>query len=214
MATSASSVRKSNHSRLRRHRGFSLVEVTLSLGIISFAFVGIFTLIPTGLHTFRQATDASIGSQIAQRVIGDALQTDYDVLTDEANLPNSPSETPANYTFRAPAVHAPAFRYFDDQGVELVRATPAEPPTDDEKRRIVYWVNTRIQPRTERVQTGSEACLQHLATITVQVATNPANRTLNVTTDDDPASGLGKDLLKPTPGVAISTYTTFVARNR
>jgi uncharacterized protein (TIGR02598 family) len=191
-----------------------MVEVTLSIGVISFAFVGVFGLIPTGLNTFRKATDASIGSQIAQRVIGDARQTDYDVLTDEAHLPNYPKEPPAGFTFRAPAVGAPAFRYFDDQGMEVVLAVPGEAPTAQEKSRILYWVNTRIRPRTERVQTGAEANLQHLATVTVQVATNPGNLPLDAAEDNDSAKGLSKDLLRPVPGVAVSTYTTFVARNK
>jgi uncharacterized protein (TIGR02598 family) len=214
MAASAPSDRKSNRGRFHRSRGFSLVEVTLSIGIISFAFVGIFTLIPTGLNTFRQATDASVGSQIAQCVIGDIQQTDYVVLTDEANLPQGPAELPANYTFRGPAVNAPAFRYFDEQGVEVILASPGDAPNADEKRRILYWVNTRIQPRTQRVQTGAEPCLRHLATVTIQVATNPSNWPLTVATDDDPGKGLGKNLLTQVPGVTISTHTTFVARNR
>lgn len=214
MAISAPSVPEAKPVRSRCDQGFSLVEVTLSLGIISFAFLSIFMLIPTGLNTFREATDASIGSQIAQRVIGDAQQTDYDRLTDEANLPNYPAEPPAGFTFRAPAVQAPAFRYFDDQGMEVVLATPGDLLSEQEKCRIVYWVNTRIRPRTERVQTAAEANLQHLATVTIQVATNPGNRPLTVADADDPAKGLHRDLLRPVPGVPVSTYTTFVARNK
>ena len=109
---------------------------------------------------------------------------------------------------------APAYRYFDDQGVEVVLAVPGESPSEVEKRRIVYWVNTRVRPRAERVQTGSTVDLQHLASITVQVATNPGNRTLAVAAGSDPSKGLNKDLFQPVPGVAVSTYTTFLVRNQ
>ena len=38
---------------------FSLVEVTLAIGIIAFAFVALFGLLPTGMQTFRTSVDAT-----------------------------------------------------------------------------------------------------------------------------------------------------------
>jgi uncharacterized protein (TIGR02598 family) len=38
---------------------FSLVEITLSIGIIAFAFVALFGLLPSGLTVFRQSIDAA-----------------------------------------------------------------------------------------------------------------------------------------------------------
>ncbi|MDB6153057.1 MAG: hypothetical protein JWL90_1510 [Chthoniobacteraceae bacterium] len=40
-------------------RGFSLIEITLSLGIIAFAFVALFGLLPMGLSVFRTSVDAA-----------------------------------------------------------------------------------------------------------------------------------------------------------
>ena len=80
--------------RRRARLGFSLVEITLALGIIAFAFVTVFGLLPAGLRAFRQAMDVSIGSQIIQRVLNDAEQTDFSQLISQV-------------------------RYFDDQGNEL-----------------------------------------------------------------------------------------------
>jgi len=77
--------------------GFSLVEVTIAMGIVSFAFLTMLGLIPTGLKTFRSAIDTSVGGQIFQRVINEAQQTDFDTLVGSD----------------------PAVRYFDDQGNEL-----------------------------------------------------------------------------------------------
>lgn len=54
-------------ARLHRH-AFSLVEVVLALGVVSFAFVGIIGLLPVGLQTSRQAQETSVQSQIAQQV--------------------------------------------------------------------------------------------------------------------------------------------------
>lgn len=39
--------------------GFSLVEITLAIGIIAFAFVALFGLLPSGLSVFRQSIDAA-----------------------------------------------------------------------------------------------------------------------------------------------------------
>ena len=39
--------------------GFSLVEITLAIGIIAFAFVALFGLLPSGLSVFRQAIDSA-----------------------------------------------------------------------------------------------------------------------------------------------------------
>lgn len=83
--------------RFRRVRGFSLVEVVLAIGVVALAFIPIFSLLPAGLTTFRQAIDNSLGSQIVQRLVGDAQQTDYATLI-------------ATATYQ---------RYFDEQGNEV-----------------------------------------------------------------------------------------------
>ena len=80
--------------------GFSLVEVVLAIGIVSFAFVGLFGLLPAGLNVFRQAIDNSVGSQIVQRLVNEAQQTYFPTLT----------------------TAAPTKRYFDDQGNEVTSA--------------------------------------------------------------------------------------------
>ena len=51
---------------LRRDDGFSLVEVTLAIGIIAFAFVALFGLLPMGMTTFRAAVDSTNDTSIMQ----------------------------------------------------------------------------------------------------------------------------------------------------
>jgi uncharacterized protein (TIGR02598 family) len=200
-AHSARSLPRS-HRPSRHRKGFSLVEVVLSIGIVAFAFVSVLGMIPTGLSTFRQAMDTSVGSQIAQRVINDALQTDFDVLVDEdsSSVPQS-----ADYTFRAPDKDGGAFRYFDEEGTEIVVEPPDRALTSDESRQVVYWVNMRIKPQTDGVQTGADGNLKHLATVTVQVANNPGNQALGVGSDN---------LLTSMPGVSVHTYSALAPRNK
>ncbi len=84
-------------SRTSHRSGFSLVELVLAIGIVSFAFVSLFALLPAGLTTFRQTMDTTIGSQIVHRIINEAQQTDYPTLVATPTLD----------------------RYFDDQGNEV-----------------------------------------------------------------------------------------------
>jgi uncharacterized protein (TIGR02598 family) len=70
----------------RRH-GFTLVEVTISLGIVAFAMVSLVGMIPAGLSNFRGAMSQTVEAQIVQ-----ALSEDI-ALTDFSNLPDLTSRT-------------------------------------------------------------------------------------------------------------------------
>lgn len=58
-------------SRFPTTRAFSLVEVVLALGIVSFGLVSILGLIPVGLGNFREARKFAIEAGIAQRLAAD-----------------------------------------------------------------------------------------------------------------------------------------------
>ncbi len=102
MNLSAKSIPSLRRSALRRclsgHGGFTLVEVTMAIGIISFAFVATIGLLPVGLSVSRQAIETTIQSQIVQQLTTQALQTDFSQLE---NLGNPQKTEPY---------------YFDDQG--------------------------------------------------------------------------------------------------
>lgn len=86
-----------------RRRAFSLVEVTLALGIISFALVALLGTMPVGLNTMRQAALQTTESQIVREVSANALMTSY-----------------TNYSGKS--------FFYDDEGV-LLTNSPAPPPT-------------------------------------------------------------------------------------
>ncbi len=60
--------------------GFSLVEVTLALGLVTFAAVAILGLLPTGLLVMRQAMDQTVQAQILRSIAGQALVEPFDQL--------------------------------------------------------------------------------------------------------------------------------------
>ena len=64
----------------RLAQGFSLVEVALALGIVAFAFVSLFGLLPVGLTTFRNAIDTTNESRIVQSFVSKVIATDFENL--------------------------------------------------------------------------------------------------------------------------------------
>ena len=150
--------------------GFSLVEVALALGLVSFAFVSLLGMLPSGLNTFQSAIDTAVGAQIIQRVVGDAQQTDFEALVEQQ---------PA--AFRKPV------RFFDDQGNELPGAAGA-----------IYHVNTRVTPVSGLPKDKEAAENLHLATVTFQIANNPGNLPLTLETEG-PSKLLWKTDARPAP---------------
>jgi uncharacterized protein (TIGR02598 family) len=61
---------------------FSLVEVALAIGIIAFAFIALFALIPTGLTTFRAAIDNSNETWIMQGINSMVETTNFSGIKD------------------------------------------------------------------------------------------------------------------------------------
>ena len=57
--------------------GFSLAEVVLSLGVVSFAMVSILGLLPVGLNMFQKARSNTVEAQIVQAMSNDILLTDF-----------------------------------------------------------------------------------------------------------------------------------------
>jgi uncharacterized protein (TIGR02598 family) len=81
----------------RDSAGFSLVEIVIAVGVAAFALMALLGLLPSGLKTFKSSVDASVGSQIAQRIFNDLQIADWASVTNNTN----------------------PVRFFDEQGTEL-----------------------------------------------------------------------------------------------
>lgn len=90
----------------RAGAAFSLVELVIALGIVSFAMVGLIGLLPIGLTTSREAINTTVESQIVQSLSSDLLITDFSNLKNaeffynEQASPVSPSDPTLVYTVR------------------------------------------------------------------------------------------------------------------
>src|SRR5436309_7561378 len=56
---------------LRRLHAFSLVEVTLALGVAAFCLIAVFGLVPVGVQTNRNATSQTVATNILSSVVSD-----------------------------------------------------------------------------------------------------------------------------------------------
>jgi len=99
------------NATLVRVRAFSLVEVTLALGIAAFCLIALFGLMPAGIQTNRNATSQTAATNIMADVIADVRATA------RATAAATPSQL---YVIAIPASGGSntttQTRYFDSQG--------------------------------------------------------------------------------------------------
>lgn len=99
--------------RLSAAAAFSLIEVTLALGIAAFCLIAVFGLIPVAALTSRNATSQTAATNITAGVIADLRATPTTVLTSAQYGINLPSNagTPVD-----PAPCSSQTLYFNAQG--------------------------------------------------------------------------------------------------
>lgn len=61
--------------------GFSLVEVTISLGLVAFIAVSVIGLLPTGLSAMRNAVSQTVEAQIVRSIAGQSVVANFTNLT-------------------------------------------------------------------------------------------------------------------------------------
>jgi uncharacterized protein (TIGR02598 family) len=61
--------------RTRKNSGFSLIEVTLALGVAAFCLIALFGLIPVSMQTNRNATNQTAATSIIAGVVADLRAT-------------------------------------------------------------------------------------------------------------------------------------------
>lgn len=108
--------------RTIRLQGFSLVEVVMALGIMSFALMGIVGLLPAGLSQFRQAVDVTTKAQISQELTSMVQRTEFSDLS-EFGTEGSPK-----------------ISYYDSEGAEL---------DDAKKDTYAYMAKTYVANLTQ-----------------------------------------------------------------
>lgn len=199
--------------------GFTLVEVSIAVGILAVAMVALLGLMPAGMTNFRKAMDVSTTAQIAQRILLDMEQADFDRIID-APL-TGPDDISPFFTFTSPKRNANPlqFRFFDEQGVELISPNGTSSGlSTSQKTALVYQVLVRIMP-TAAEPVDANVIKGSVALVTVQVARNPNNRTLKVFQQQPSEPSVShRNLFDPSPtanpGLQIFTYSALIGKNQ
>jgi uncharacterized protein (TIGR02598 family) len=116
-------------------KGFSLVEVVLSIGLVMFAALVIFSLMPVGLFSLQEANRQIVETEIFNTVGAELISTPFDRLT--------------NYQ----ATRFPI--YFNNEGIEvsadsnspfIVRGDPPVAEPGGELNRVTISIGYRRDP--------------------------------------------------------------------
>jgi uncharacterized protein (TIGR02598 family) len=108
---------------VRRTAGFSLVEVTLALGVAAFCLIVLVGLLPTGLKTQQASAQQTIANEITSEILGD--------LRADIRLPPGQASHEGDSGFGLHGhwaqMYAPDTLYFDQQGnwLQLNGSPPA-----------------------------------------------------------------------------------------
>jgi uncharacterized protein (TIGR02598 family) len=126
-----------------RTRGFSLVEVTLALGIAAFCLLTVFALVPVALKTQQASVQQTIANQIINELVGD--------LRADIRLPPGQASHEGDSGFGLHGhwaqLYAPDTVYFNEQGKWL--QLNGSPPADATFRAtiVVSWP-AQVDPAT------------------------------------------------------------------
>ena len=143
------------------HRSaFSLIEVVLALGVLTFSFLVLFNMIPVGLGMLSGSIDATVGMQIVQRVTTVARQAKFSEL---AKLDRNPGTDSRGEK---------ADFFFDDQGNEVANANDLK---------CVYTAAVVLLPVSKVPgAVGAQVANPNIATINILIKKNAGTETLRV----------------------------------
>jgi len=150
--------------------GFSLVEVTLALGIAAFCLIAVFGLIPVAALTNRNATSQTRATNITAAVIADLRAT--------------PKTNSASLQFAIPFFTTNTTRYFDSQGQCSCDSAGTQRPNPLTRTCSASW-SPALQPRYRVTITWSGSTTLPYADVKVTwpAAADPATITPSGSTE-------------------------------
>ncbi len=92
----------------QKSQAFTLIEVTLAVGIASLALVGLLGMLPQGIQTLKRAGDLAIEARIHQQIVSEISLTDWDKRFNYNDDENR-------------------IRFYDDQGIDITRLISSDP---------------------------------------------------------------------------------------
>ena len=129
----------------RRHRhAFSLVEVTLALGIVTFGLVGVVGVLPTALSAGRQSFDQNRAAAIANTLLSSFRSQSFgsecyvdEQFSSDGTTPSGNGPTPINFNL-APSSGGPGTVTFYAKFLSLASDTGNAADTFGTQRRLLF----------------------------------------------------------------------------
>ena len=197
--------------------GFSLIEVVLALGVVTFAFVALFGMLPVGLNAFNNSIDATMEAQIAQSVMSQLRQAKFSQLgilynDTQAGLYSSPAGAPSfykSYTTRF-APPQPGW-FYDDQGnAATISGTtavnPVNTPVNTANSNYIYSAGVQVYYNTWNISQGATAPFGQ------QPEGSSASTTFNASAPQPAATVIITISKSSAPNVA-RIYTGYISNN-
>jgi type II secretory pathway pseudopilin PulG len=115
-----------------RSSAFSLVEVTLALGVAAFCLLAVFGLLPIGLNSDRNSTQQTAAASLARAIAADLRVT-------PKTLPATDQVSP-RYGITVPATGAPSHTIFlKEDGTAGAQDASADPTQSPRFRATLYF---------------------------------------------------------------------------
>lgn len=140
----------------KRHSGFSLVEIVLALGILSFAIVAILGLFPIAMRDAKDSKNETHAAMIAQLILGQLRSQPVA----DSSFPIGTNATDSASTWSVRLFNqGNYYAFYDEAGMPLRRATASQYDTaavPSNMTEPVYkvWMNistNSIQPGVSKV---------------------------------------------------------------
>jgi uncharacterized protein (TIGR02598 family) len=150
----------SSPSKIRPASGFSLVEVTVAMGIVATVMVALLALLPYGMDNIREAKGTQVQARIANEIIGELQVMDWG--------------TEPNYS-KAAAMDGMILRY-DGEGTRI------EDTTSKDKQDTIYKAKIELPMNKEVLlpgQGGQKGQGKYLRRATIKIAFAPGDREID-----------------------------------
>lgn len=110
----------------RSEAGFTLIEVSLAIGIAALALVALLALVPQGVKTMKTATDTAIEARIHQQIVAEVSLADWDK------------------RFKYDYNTSNELYFYDDQGIRVTKDEAKLYPGETFEERAIYSARIHV----------------------------------------------------------------------